>query len=259
MESGKDVCEGGAKYNENSHAVTGLATIADSLSTIKYMCFDKKLCTTRELYDAYMSDWEGYEILRQRILSEVPHFGNADPYADEEFKFCVETYVDICDNSYSVRAKKYRGGMFGASDHIAQGKRTFSTPDGRKTGEPIADAASPAQGRDQNGPSAVFNSAICFDHTELANGYAINLRIHPSVLSRPDGAEKLAQLTRAYFDHGGYEVQYNIVDTETLRAAQANPEKFNDLIVRIAGFSAYFVELGRDLQDDIIARNANML
>ena len=258
MEKGMDCTAGGCKYNGFGGTATGLATLADSISTIKYMCFDKKLITTRELYDAWMANWEGYELLRQQILNEVPHYGNADTYVDEELKWCVDLYYDICNKCYSVRAERYNSGLYGAADHVAQGWTTFATPDGRKTGEPIADAMSPAQNRDKNGPTAVFNSTICFDHTKFACGMALNIRIHPSVLSSDDGTIKLREMTKTYFENGGMEVQYNIVDTETLRAAQVTPEKYRDLVVRIAGFSAYFVELGRDLQNDIISRNENV-
>jgi formate C-acetyltransferase len=140
MESGKDCTAGGCKYNGYGGTATGLATLADSLSTIKYMCFDKKLLTTKELYDAWLANWEGFEPLRQRILNEVPHYGNADPYVDQELKWCVDLYYQICSECYSVRARRYGAGLYGASDHIAQGWFTFATPDGRRTGEPLADA-----------------------------------------------------------------------------------------------------------------------
>ncbi|MCR5175206.1 MAG: hypothetical protein K6C09_11345 [Oscillospiraceae bacterium] len=259
MEQGKDIVAGGAKHNSFGGTATGLATIADSFTTIKYMCFDKKLCTTRELYDAVMANWEGYEPLRQQILAEVPHFGNADPYADMEMKWCIDTYVDQCHNVYSARSRVYKSGLYGAADHIAQGYHTWATPDGRRTGEPIADAASPAQGRDRNGPTAVFTSALCYDHSRFMDGIALNLRMHPSVLANQDGINKLRDVSKAYFDQGGLEVQYNVVDTNTLRAAQAEPSSYRDLVVRIAGYSAYFIELGRDLQNDIIARNENRM
>ena len=223
------------------------------------MCFDKKLCTTRELYDAVMANWEGYETLRQRILNEVPHYGNADPYADEELKWCCDLYYEICQECYSVRSKVYKSGLYGAADHVAQGYLTWATPDGRKLGEPIADAMSPAQGRDKNGPTAVFISTCSFDHHRYLGGIALNLRMHPSVLSNEEGIAKLRDMTKTYFENGGLEVQYNVVDTDTLRAAQEEPEKHRDLVVRIAGYSAYFVELGRDLQNDIISRNENRL
>jgi formate C-acetyltransferase len=259
MEQGKDCVHGGAKYNSYGGTATGLATLADSLATIKYMVFDKKLCTARELYDAFIANWEGCEPLRQKILTEVPHFGNADPYADEEMKWCCDLYYEVCKECYSVRSKVYKSGLYGASDHVAQGKLTWGTPDGRKWPEPIADAASPAQGRDKNGPTSVFLSSCCYDHKHYLGGIALNLRMHPSVLSNDDSVGKLRDVTKTYFENGGLEVQYNVVDTDTLRAAQARPEDFRDLVVRIAGYSAYFIELGKDLQNDIIARNENRL
>ena len=259
MEKGMDCTAGGCKYNGYGGTATGLATLADSLSTINHMCFDEKILTTRELYDAWIANWEGNEPLRQRILSEVPHYGNADPYVDRELKWCVDLFYNISSECYSVRAKKYNCGLYGAADHIAQGWSTFATPDGRRTGEPLADAVSPAQNRDMLGPTAVLASSGCFDHTNCAGGIALNIRMHPSVLSRDDGVIKLRDLTKTYFENGGMEVQYNIIDTETLKAAQVSPTEYRDLVVRIAGYSAYFVELGLDLQNDIIARSENVI
>ena len=257
MEKGMDCSAGGCKYNSYGGTATGLATVADCLTTIKYMCFDKKLMTTRELYDAVIANWEGYEPLRQRILAEVPHYGNADPYADMELKYVVDLYYKLCSECSNTRAKIYKAGMYGAADHINQGEYTWATPDGRRHGEPIADAMSPAQSRDQNGPTAVFLSTSCFDHTKFMDGMALNLRMHPSVLSNDGGIEKLRDMTKAYFECGGMECQYNVVDTDTLREAQKEPGKHHNLVVRIAGYSAYFVELGLDLQNDIIARSEN--
>jgi formate C-acetyltransferase len=257
MEKGLDAVQGGCKYNSYGGTAVGLATIGDSLSAINYMCFDKKLCTTRELYDAVMKNWEGGETLRQRILSQAPHFGNADSYADEEFKWVVDLYYQQCSECSSQRSKVYKAGLYSAAEHVAQGYVTWATPDGRKTGEPIADAASPAQSRDRNGPTAVFTSSCCYDHTRFMDGIALNLRMHPTVLSREDGIAKLRDMTKAYFENGGLECQYNVVDTDTLRAAQADPKTYRDLVVRIAGYSAYFVELNTDCQNDIIARSEN--
>ncbi len=259
MESGKDCTWGGCKYNSYGGTATGLATIADSLTTIKYMCFDKKLCTTRELYDAVMANWKGYEVLRQRIINEVPHYGNGDPYADMEMKWIADTYYNACKLCYSTRTTNYKAGMYGASDHVTQGYTTWATPDGRRTGEPIADAASPVQGRDQHGPTAVFESSVCYDHTKYMDGLAVNLKIHPSALNGQDGIDKLRDMTYAYFENGGMEVQYNVVSVDVLRAAQKEPEDYKDLIVRIAGYSAYFVELSTDCQNDLISRTENNL
>ena len=121
MEKGMDATWGGCKYNSYGGTATGLATIADCLTTIKYMCFDKKLVTTRELYDAVQANWEGYEPLRQRILNEVPHYGNGDPYADMEMKWICDTYYDACKECSSMRCTNYKAGLYGASDHVTQG------------------------------------------------------------------------------------------------------------------------------------------
>jgi pyruvate formate-lyase/glycerol dehydratase family glycyl radical enzyme len=259
MESGKDCTWGGCKYNSYGGTATGLATIADSLTTIKYMIFNRKLCSAKELYDAVMANWEGYEPLRQQILNEVPHYGNNDPYADEQMKWICDTYYEICRECYSTRTKHFKAGLYSASDHVFQGYHTWATPDGRKTGEPLADATSPAQGRDRNGPTAVCTSARCYDHSKFMDGLALNIRIHPSALSREDGIGKLRDMTRTYLDFGGMEVQYNIVSAKTMRAAQKDPDSYRNLVVRIAGYSAYFVELNTDCQNDIIRRTENLI
>ena len=259
MESGRDCVSGGAKYNSFGGTATGLATVADSLTAIKYMVFDKKLCTARELYDAVMANWEGHELLRQRILREVPHFGNDDPYADEQMKWVCDLYYDLCTRLHSKRCSVYKAGLYGAADHVAQGALTWATPDGRRAGEPLADAASPAQGRDVRGPTSVFNSALCFDHSHFLDGIALNIRIHPTALRAADGKTKLRELTKAYFERGGLEVQYNVVSADDMRAAQKDPDTYRNLVVRIAGYSAYFVELSPRMQNDLIARTENFL
>jgi formate C-acetyltransferase len=259
MESGKDCTWGGAKYNSYGGTATGLATVADSLTAIKYMVFDKKLCSARELYDAVMANWEGYEVLRQRIISEVPHFGNADPYADEQMEWVINAYYDACKECYSSRTRIFKAGLYGAADHVGQGYTAWATPDGRLAGTPIADAASPVQGRDTNGPTAVFTSSLCYDHSKFMDGVCLNVRLHPTVLSREDGIHKLRDMVKAYMAAGGAEAQFNVVATETLRAAQETPEEYRNLVVRIAGYSAYFVELTRDCQNDLISRTENLL
>ncbi len=257
MESGRDCVRGGATYNSFGGTATGLATVADSLTTIRYMVFDKKLCTARELYDAYMCDWEGHEPLRQRILSEVPHFGNGDPYADEQMTWICDLYYDTCCQMTGERSDIYKAGLYGAADHVAQGAHTWATPDGRKTGEPLADAASPAQGRDLRGPTGVFASECCFDHSHFLDGIAVNLKIHPTALRGEQSSAKLRDITKAYFEQGGLEVQYNVVSADDMRAAQKDPAAYRNLVVRIAGYSAYFVELSERMQNDIISRTEN--
>ena len=254
MESGKDVSEGGAKYNSYGGTATGLATTADSLTALKYMVYDKKLVSREEFLQAILDDWEGHEALRQRVLNQVPHYGNNDPYADGEMKYVMDLYYNITRAFSTCRCKVYKCGTFGASDHVVQGEITWATPDGRKTGEPIADACSPGQGRDTHGPTSVFCSAVSFDHGHYLDGMALNLKIHPSSLKSDDGVDKLEDMTRTYFEQGGMEIQYNVVDADTLRRAQKHPEDYHNLVVRIAGFSAYFVDMTTEMQNDIIAR-----
>ena len=159
---------------------------------------------------------------------------------------------------YSGRGR-FRPGLFTASSHVYAGSRAWATPDGRMAGESLSDCISPKQGTDVNGPTAVLSSACCFDHKQFTNGLALNMRFAPVTLSGDDSMAKMKSLLQTYFDMGGMEVQYNIVSSETLRAAQEDPESFKNLVVRVAGFSAYFVELHRSLQNDIIARTENRL
>ena len=256
MEQGKDVSEGGAKYNSYGGTATGLATVGDSLTAIKWAVYDKKICTGKQMLDAVLANWEGpeNEALRQRIINECPHYGNGDDYADQEMKYVFDWYYN-CTRGFTTKfCKVYKCGMFGGADHVPQGATTWATPDGRKAGEPIADATSPVQGRDVNGPTGVFNSMLSWDNSRFMDGIALNMKIHPSALAKEGGIEKLRDMTKAYFDQGGVEVQYNVVDGKTLRAAQQNPDEYHNLVVRIAGFSAYFVDMSENMQEDIIRR-----
>lgn len=256
MESGKDVSEGGAKYNSYGGTATGLATTADSLTALKYMVFDKKLVSADEYLKAILANWEGYEELRQRVLTEVPHFGNDDPYADCEMKYVTDLYYNISRNFSTERCTTYKCGTFGASDHVVQGEFTWATPDGRKFGEPIADACSPCQGRDVHGPTSVFKSSTNIDHSHFMDGIALNIKMHPSVME--SSVSKVEDATKSYFDMGGMEVQYNVVNADTLRKAQKNPDDYHNLVVRIAGFSAYFVDMTEQMQNDIISRTEHV-
>lgn len=189
----------------------------------------------------------------------MPHrYGNADPYADEIAKWAMEMVADTIDSKKMSRGP-LRLWVGTASSHVVAGKRAWATPDGRKYGDPLSDAASPEQGADKNGPLAVLRSAVSYDHRKFPTGYALNIRFSPATLQGEGGIEKLKAMLLSYYDMGGMELQYNIVSSEELRAAQKNPEEFRDLVVRVAGFSAYFVELHTQLQNDIIARTENTL
>lgn len=205
-----------------------------------------------------MADWEGYEDLRQQVKNMPHRYGNGDPYADEIAKWAMETLAEIINSRKMLRGR-LRMGVFSASAHVVAGTRAWATPDGRKYGEPLTDAASPSQGADRHGPTAVLKSVCSYNHKNFSNGFALNLRFSPKTLAGEDGVRKLKQMMQTYFNMGGMEVQYNIVSSEELRAAQRDPETYRDLVVRVAGFSAYFVELATGLQNDIIARTENEL
>jgi len=258
MENGKDCVNGGAKYNSFGVPGTGTATIGESLIAIKYMCYDRKVCTPRKMYDAVMANWEGHEELRHEILNMPHHYGNNDSYADSIMKWAIDLFATAVCRGYSTRGR-FRPGLFTASSHVYAGARAWATPDGRVTGESLSDCISPKQGTDVGGPTAVLTSACCFDHKLFTNGLALNMKFAPATLASEDSVEKMKNMLRTYFGMGGMEVQYNIVTSDTLRAAQDDPDTYKDLVVRVAGFSAYFVELHRSLQNDIIARTENRL
>ncbi|MPW26738.1 hypothetical protein GC105_13180 [Alkalibaculum sp. M08DMB] len=253
MEKGKDVTEGGAKYNRTGLTACGTANVGDSLMTIKKLCFDDKTVPLKELYDALMNNWEGYEQLRQTVINEVPHYGNDNDEVDELASWALGLFADIMANADGPRGK-YSGGTFTMTAHIYMGEMLGATPDGRKNGEPIADAISPRQGFDKNGPTSYLRSAAKLPHQALSNGDQLNIRFTPSSVEGEDGAEKLKQLIKAYFSLGGMQVQFNVVSTAALQEAQKNPDEHKNLIVRIAGFSTYFVTLSKNTQDDFIQR-----
>jgi formate C-acetyltransferase len=255
METGKDVTCGGAKYNSTGVSGIGTANIADSLAAIKYMVFDRKECTARELHDALMANWEGFEPLRQKILNDVPHYGNDDDYVDQFARWATSLYADIVNATRTPRGY-FKAGLYPVSCHILFGHMTAATPDGRFSGEALADGISPKQGADRNGPAAILKSVGKLDTIKFRNGTLLNMKFHPKVLEgEGNRTGKLKNLIQAYFDMKGMHVQFNVVSSDTLRAAQENPEEYKNLVIRIAGFSAYFVELYKELQDDLIRRN----
>ncbi|MFC1838963.1 glycyl radical protein [Thermodesulfobacteriota bacterium] len=254
MENGRDMMQGGTKYNSTGVAILGIGTVIDSLSAIKYMVYDKKICTAREFYDAVMEDWEGHELLRERIINEVPHYGNGDPYADEIAGWVADLYTNRV-NSYKGPRGGYRAGIYSAGAHVLYGYMTYASPDGRKNMQPISDSASPSQGIIKNGPTGVARSILALNPSNFGNGLQFNMKFHPSSLEGEQGTEKMKQFIKSFFEQGGMQLQYNVVDAETLKQAQENPDDHRDLVVRVAGFSAYFVELYEDLQNEIITRS----
>jgi pyruvate formate-lyase/glycerol dehydratase family glycyl radical enzyme len=253
MESGKDVMKGGAKYNSTGNAGIAIGNIADSLAVLKYMVYDKKLISSRELYDALITNWAGKEDLRQFILHEAPHYGNDNEYPDQFARWASDVYGNAINSATSARGR-WAAGLYPVTTHVIFGMMTGASPDGRKAGEPLADGISPVQQLDKNGPTATLKSVACIDQKKFSNGTLLNMKFHPTALSNESGKTKLIALIKTYFSLGGMEMQFNIVSGQTLRKAQEHPEEYRDLVVRIAGFSAYFVELYKASQEDIIKR-----
>ncbi len=253
MESGKDVMQGGAKYNSTGNAGIALGNIADSLAIVKYLVYDQKRVGARELYDALITNWEGKEDLRQSILNEAPHYGNDNNYADKFAKWAADVYGNAINSATGPRGR-WAAGLYPVTTHVLFGMMTGASPDGRKAGEPLADGISPLQQLDKNGPTATLKSVASIDQKKFSNGTLLNMKLHPSALSNESGKAKLIALIKTYFALGGMEMQFNIVSGKTLRKAQEHPEEYRDLVVRIAGFSAYFVELYKASQEDIIKR-----
>jgi len=196
------------------------------------------------------------ENLRQRLLNKTPKYGNDDDYADEIMKSIFEAYFEVIDGRPNTKGGHYRINLLPTTVHIYFGRVVRATPDGRKASEPLSEGVSPVQGADRNGPTAVIKSVSKMDHVRTG-GTLLNQKFTPQVLMNEEGIEKLAHLIRSYFKLDGHHIQLNVVTADTLRAAQRNPEKYRDLIVRVAGYSDYFCDLNKDLQDEIIARTAH--
>jgi len=253
MEKGMDVMWGGAKYNSTGNAGIGIGNVADSLNIIDYCCFQKKICTTQQMYDAIINDWDGYEDLRTYILNEAPHFGNGLPECDEYAAFAAKCLSDSVNVLTGPRGG-YSTGLYPVTTNVAFGMVTGATPDGRRKGEPLADGIAAPQGYDKHGPTALLRSVSVIKQSDFPNGTLMNLKFHPTALTGESGWRKLSALMQTYFDLGGMELQINVISTDTLRDAQKNPDKHKDLVVRVAGFSSYFVELHPTGQADLIRR-----
>jgi formate C-acetyltransferase len=253
IEKAKDYHDGGPRYNSTYIQGVGIGTLTDSLSAVKYHVFDTKKLTMEKLLDLLKNNFEAGEKIRKMLLNETPKYGNDDDYVDIIAQLVFDAYFDLLDGRPNTKEGEYRINLLPTTVHIYFGQVTGATPDGRKTGEPLSEGISPSQGADQNGPTAVIKSAAKIDHAKTG-GTLLNQKFMPQLLADETGIDKLSHLVRTYFKLGGHHLQFNVVDAETLRRAQKNPEKFRDLIVRVAGYSDYFVDIGKELQDEIIAR-----
>ncbi len=250
---GKDYHDGGARYNTTYIQGVGVGTMTDALTAIKYHVFDEKTLTMAELLAVLQDDFEGHERVRQMLLNKTPRYGNDDDYADDVMVDVFEAYFGAVDGRPNTKGGTHRINMLPTTVHVYFGSVIGATPDGRKAGMPLSEGISPVQGADRRGPTAVIKSVAKMDHVRTG-GTLLNQKFTPQLLADDDGLDKLVQLVRTYFKLDGHHVQFNVVDAVTLRAAQEHPEQYRDLIVRVAGYSDYFCDLGRVLQDEIIAR-----
>jgi formate C-acetyltransferase len=226
------------------------------LSAIDHHIFKNKNLSMKRLLTLLAADFRGQEAARQRLLNKTPRYGNDDDAADDLMKKVFELYFAAIDGRPNMRGGRYRINLLPTTVHIYFGRKTGATPDGRKAGEPLSEGVSPVQGADRQGPTAVIKSVAKIDHLRTG-GTLLNQKFTPQLLADERGIGRLADLVRAYFGLDGHHVQFNVVDAATLRAAQKHPENYRDLIVRVAGYSDYFVDIGADLQNEIISRTAH--
>ncbi len=253
IKKGKDYNAGGARYNTDYIQGVGIGTITDSLSSIKYNIFDNHNLTLKQLLEILKENFSGDEQIRQLFLNKTPRYGNDDDYADDIMKSVFEAFYQEVDGRKNTKGGVYRINMLPTTCHIYFGSVVGATPDGRRAGEPLSEGISPVQGADRLGPTAVIKSAAKMDHIKTG-GTLLNQKFTPKLLEGEEGITALMHLIRAYFRLDGHHIQFNVVSADTLRAAQREPEKYRDLIVRVAGYSDYFCDLSKTLQDEIISR-----
>lgn len=268
IERGLNLKEGGAVYDFISDLQVGIANLGDSLAAIKKCVFEDKSFTAAELWDSLINNFEGEEGKRIQdiLLNDAPKYGNDDDYIDLLLREAYEIYIDEIKKYKNTRYGRgpiggcYYAGTSSISANVPQGAGTLATPDGRKAGEPLAEGCSPSHAMDKNGPTAVFKSVSKLPTHDITGGVLLNQKVTPQMLSKESDREKLILLIRTFFNRlEGFHVQYNVVSRDTLLDAQKHPEDHRDLIVRVAGYSAFFNVLSKQTQDDIIERTEQVL
>ena len=255
IKNGKDYYNGGPRYNSDYIQCCGIGTITDSLSAIKKHVYDEGTYTLQELVDAMKANWEGHEAMRLTLWNKTPFCGNDDDYADDIMRRVYDSLFRNIDGKHSILGPTYHLNMLSTTCHNYFGQKLAATPNGRFSGMPESDGTSPSHGADRHGPTAVVKSLGKMDQVK-SGGTLLNQRFLPSVLAGEEGIEGVKNLIRAYFKLGGHHIQFNVVDEATLRDAQAHPDNYRGLLVRVAGYSDYFVDLDNYQQEEIIARNA---
>ncbi len=253
VSKGKDYNAGGARYNSSYIQGVGLGTLTDSLSALKYHVFDQKSVSMQSLLEMLKTNFENASDFHKTLLNNTPKYGNDDDYADLLVKQIFEAFFEAVDGRPNTKRGHYRINLLPTTSHVYFGSVIGATPDGRKAGEPLSEGISPVQGADRNGPTAVLKSASKIDHLRTG-GTLLNQKFTPELLANDMSLQKLTALIRSYFKLDGHHLQFNVVTAKTLRKAQQHPEKYQDLIVRVAGYSDYFVDLTTELQNEIIRR-----
>jgi formate C-acetyltransferase len=257
IKKGRDYYNGGPRYNTTYIQCTGLGTTTDSLSAMKKHVFEEKSFSMDKLLKAVAGNFEGDEVMRQKIANNTPFFGNDDDYADSIALRVYDDLFNLIDGRPNGKTGgKYHLNMLSTTCHNYFGKVMGAMPNGRLACKAISDGTSPSHGCDTNGPSAVIRSLAKIDQVK-SGGTLLNLRFLPSLLKRDEDVAKLGSLIRSYFAQGGHHVQFNIVDTATLKAAREHPEEYKDLLVRMAGYSDYFNDMNEDLKQEVIERTEN--
>lgn len=253
--NGVDYNAGGARYNTSYIQGVGLGTITDSLTALKIHVFDKKDHTIDEFMEAMKADFKGYEELQHQCVYQTPKYGNDEDLADEQAVQVFDLFYDAVNGRPTARGGVFRINMLPTTSHVYFGSVIGAMPDGRNAGQPLSEGISPVQGADRKGPTPVLRSAAKIDHIKTG-GTLLNQKFSPDFFRDENAITLLAKLIRSYFRMDGHHIQFNVVSAETLRDAQKYPEKYRDLIVRVAGYSDYFNDLGVDLQNEIIRRTA---
>lgn len=255
IQKGKDLQHGGAIYNFGpSVNAIGIADTADSLYAIKKCVFDDGIITMSQLLEALEWDFEGFEKLRKTLLFDTAKFGNDIEEVDKIAHDAVQFFNEECMKYKNIFGGIAQGGIIPVTAGIPFGKVVGALPSGRKAGQAYADGSSPSPGNDKKGPTAIIRSVARLDLARLRNGDLLNMRLTPLTVSTDVGIKKLASFLRGFCDVGGWHIQFNVVDTKTLLDAQEHPDKYPDLLVRVAGYSSYFAQLHKEVQDDIIRR-----
>lgn len=250
---GMDYNAGGARYNTSYLQGVGIGSITDSLTSLKYNIFDRKNISMNTLLAVLADNFRGEPEIYQLLKNQTPKYGNDNDYADTVMQEVFAAFYEEVEGRSNTKGGKYCINMLPTTCHVYFGSVVGATPDGRKAGEPLSEGISPVQGADRDGPTAVIKSAAKMDQVKTG-GTLLNQKFTPSLLEEEKGLESLAHLIRAYFKLGGHHIQFNVVKADTLRAAQQNPEDYQNLIVRVAGYSDYFNNLSKTLQDEIISR-----